>query len=80
MEKEDILKIITDVLSDEFEKEKEAFKIDSDIKKTLELDSLSIVDLVSILEEEFDIKIDMKDVKNIATFGNLVDYIYNKKN
>ena len=80
MEKEDILKIITDVLSEEFEKEKEAFKIDSDIKKTLELDSLSIVDLVSILEEEFDIKIDMKDVKIIATFGNLVDYIYNKKN
>ena len=61
MTKEEILNIITDVLSEEFEKEKEAFKNDADIKKTLELDSLSIVDLVSILEEEFDIKIDMEN-------------------
>jgi len=53
---------------------------DADIKKTLELDSLSLVDMVALIEDTFDIKIDGQDVSKIKTFSELYDFVAEKLN
>lgn len=45
----------------------------------LDVDSLSMVEVVVALEEKFDVKIPDGDVKNITTVGNAVDYILAKQ-
>ena len=48
---------------------------DANIKSTLELDSLAIVDLVGLVENEFGVKIPSAEVGTILTFQSLYDYI-----
>ena len=48
------------------------------IKDTLELDSLSLVDLVALIESNFGIKIQGSEVSKIQTFGALYDFVYDR--
>ena len=41
----------------------------------LDIDSLSMVEVVVAAEERFEVKIPDEDVKNLATVGDAVDYI-----
>jgi acyl carrier protein len=43
----------------------------------LDVDSLSMVEVVVAAEEQFDVKIPDDDVKNLKTVGDAVDYILN---
>ncbi|MEE1062178.1 MAG: acyl carrier protein [Paludibacteraceae bacterium] len=63
------------VLSEEFEVDIENITPDANIKSTLELDSLAIVDLVGLVENEFGVKIPSAEVGTILTFQSLYDYI-----
>lgn len=65
-------------MSDEFEVEISEIAADKNIKETLNLDSLSLVDLVALIEEEFSVKIQGSEMSSIQTFGNLYDYLANK--
>ena len=67
-----------DILADEFEVEKEDITPDADIKKTLDLDSLSLVDLVALIEETFDIKIKGTDLMKTTTFSQLYDFLFER--
>jgi len=80
MVKEELISKMNEVLSEEFEVEIEAITPDADIKKTLELDSLSLVDMVALIEDTFDIKIDGQDVSKIKTFSELYDFVNDKLN
>lgn len=80
MIKEELIAKMNEVLAEEFEVEIEAITPDADIKKTLELDSLSLVDMVALIEDTFDIKIDGQDVSKIKTFGELYDFVNEKAN
>ena len=48
---------------------------DANIKDTLELDSLSLVDLVAVIEHTFKVKIPAADLPTVKTFAQLYDYI-----
>ena len=78
MEKEDLIKIINEVLVDEFEVEPETITPDADIKETLQLDSLSLVDMVALIESTFNVKIKGSEIAQLKTFGLLYDYIYER--
>ncbi|MBQ0006227.1 MAG: acyl carrier protein [Alistipes sp.] len=80
MIKEELIAKMNEVLAEEFEVEVEAITPDADIKKTLELDSLSLVDMVALIEDTFDIKIDGQDVSKIKTFSELYDFVNEKVN
>lgn len=80
MVKEELISKMNEVLAEEFEVEVEAITPDADIKKTLELDSLSLVDMVALIEDTFDIKIDGQDVSKIKTFSELYDFVAEKLN
>lgn len=75
MEKNELIEKLNAALADEFEVELDAITPDASIKETLELDSLSLVDMVVLVESEFDVKIDNAEIAAIKTFGNLYDYL-----
>lgn len=78
MDKNELIEKVNRVLADEFEVEVSEISDDKNIKETLNLDSLSLVDLVALIEEEFSVKIQGSEMSSIQTFGNLYDYLANK--
>lgn len=78
MEKQELIAKINEVLADEFEVEVSDITPDANIKKTLQLDSLSLVDMVALIEETFGVSIKGAEVANIQTFGTLYDFVYDR--
>lgn len=77
MTREEIVAHVNDLLSEEFEVEASNLAPDANIKDTLNLDSLSLVDLVALVQQTYKVKITVMELKNIQTFNNLYDYILN---
>lgn len=78
MEKQELIGKINSALADEFEVEESVITPDAPIKETLELDSLSLVDLVALIESNFGIKIEGSQVSSIKTFESLYDFVYER--
>ena len=75
MEKIELIKKVNEVLAEEFEKEVEELSPEKNIKQTLELDSLSLVDMGALIENEFGVKIPSADLVKVQTFEQLYDYL-----
>lgn len=75
MTREEIVEQVNSILSKEFEVNPELFTPEANVKDTLSLDSLSLVDLVAIIQCTYKIKIPVSDLRTIQTFNNLYDYI-----
>ncbi|MGN0196166.1 MAG: acyl carrier protein [Candidatus Cryptobacteroides sp.] len=75
MERQQLISRINEKLAEEFEIEVAAITPDADIKTTLELDSLSLVDMVALIENEFGVNIGANEVSQIKTFSALYDFI-----
>lgn len=75
MTREEIVKQVNILLAEEFEVKAEALLPDSNVKETLNLDSLSLVDLVALMQQVYKVKIPVTELRNIQTFNNLYDYI-----
>lgn len=80
MERQELIGKINSALADEFEVEESVITPDAPIKETLELDSLSLVDLVALIESNFGIKIEGTQVSSIKTFESLYDFVYERLN
>ncbi|MBP7780608.1 MAG: acyl carrier protein [Paludibacteraceae bacterium] len=80
MDKQLIINKINDGLANEFEKDAATFLPDADMRQTLELDSLDMVDLVVLIEEDFGIKVKKEDFSSIKTFKNLYDFLDSRIN
>lgn len=78
MEKQELIEKINAALADEFEVEESVITPDAPIKETLELDSLSLVDLVALIESNFGIKIQGTEVAHIKTFSALYDFVFDR--
>lgn len=75
MTRNDIIEKVNALLSEEFEVESALFSPDANVRDTLSLDSLSLVDLVALIQHTYKIKIPVADLRNIKTFNDLYDYI-----
>lgn len=75
MAKQELVNRTNEVLAEEFEKEVSELTPDADIKATLELDSLSLVDMVALIETEFKVKLKGSELAQIKTFGELYDFV-----
>ena len=78
MERQELIGKINSALADEFEVEESVITPDAPIKETLELDSLSLVDLVALIESNFGIKIEGTQVSSIKTFESLYDFVFER--
>lgn len=75
MTRENIINKVNALLAEEFEIDSTLFTPDANVKDTLSLDSLSLVDLVAIIQHTYKIKIPVADLREIKTFNDLYDYI-----
>lgn len=75
MTREEIVKQVNILLAEEFEVKAEALLPDANVKETLNLDSLSLVDLIALMQQVYKVKIPVTELRNIQTFNNLYDYI-----
>ena len=66
---------INETLAEEFEVEVSDITPEANIKETLQLDSLSLVDMVALIESEFGVKIKGAEMVQVQTFQALYDFI-----
>lgn len=78
MDKQELIKKTNEVLAEEFEIEVSDITPDADVKETLELDSLSLVDMIALIENTFGVKIKSQEIASIKSFENLYDFIAEK--
>ncbi len=78
MEKDEMIKKMVEILADEFEVDAETIQPEANIKETMHLDSLSLVDMVALVNEEFGVEIKTPDLPTIKIFEDLYDYVFTR--
>ncbi|MBQ2671603.1 MAG: acyl carrier protein [Clostridia bacterium] len=63
------------ILSEQFDKSEEEITLDTNLFDDLEADSLDLADLLSSLEDEFDIEATDDVISSVSTVGDVVNYI-----
>lgn len=69
---------IIEVLAEEFEVDPSVISPDSPLMETLELDSLDLVDVVVLIEQNFGVTLVAPDFMGIVTFQDFVSLINRK--
>ena len=70
-----IFEKLKDIIAEQLSVEADEVKLDANIQDDLGADSLDIVDLITTIEDEFDISIPDDVVEEIKTVGDIVNYI-----
>ncbi len=78
MEKQQFIEELNQLLAEEFEVEVDAIKPDATVKIALALDSLSLIDLVAVIENTYKVKISGTELSHIKKFSELYDFLYEK--
>ena len=80
MQREEIIEKVSTFLAEEFEIDADKMLPEANLRETLDLDSLDYIDLVVVIESNFQIKVKPEDFTTIVTFQDFYDYvIYNGK-
>ncbi|MDR2234264.1 MAG: phosphopantetheine-binding protein [Tannerella sp.] len=80
MERQELIATINEALAKEFEVEESDITPVANIKNTLHLDSLALVDMVALIESICKIKMTGTDISRITTFDDLYNLIYKQLN
>lgn len=81
MKNPETIEKINSILAEEFELEDiSAITPDAPLMQTLDMDSLDLVDVVVLVEQNFGITLTGEDFVGIATFQNFYDLIERKMN
>ena len=75
MELKDIQDKVTAFLTDELEIDADKIHEDARLKEDMGIDSLEVVDVVVLIDQEFGFKMKAEDFKVIKTFGELCEHI-----
>ena len=75
MTRQEIVEQVNNLLEQEFEVEQSEFAPDANLKETLNLDSINLVDLIALVQMTYKVTIPVEDLKKIQTFNDLYDYI-----
>ncbi|MEA3374404.1 MAG: acyl carrier protein [Campylobacterota bacterium] len=75
LQEEEVYTKITAILHEEFEVEKDAMTMESNLFTDLELDSLDAIDLMVTLDNELDIEVNNEEAKNLRTVGDVVRFV-----
>lgn len=70
-----IFEKLKDIIVDQLGVEEAAVTMEASIQEDLGADSLDIVDLITTIEDEFDISIPDDAVEEIKTVGDIANYI-----
>lgn len=75
-----LIQKINETLADEFEVDIELIQPDAPLMQTLELDSLDLVDMVVLIEQNFGFTLKAQDFAGINTFQDFYDFIASRVN
>lgn len=78
MNREEIIQIVNDFLTEELEVDADLLKEEALLKENLKIDSLDFVDIAVMVERHFKIKIKPEDMKGVKTLGQFYDYVESK--
>ena len=77
-DKQQFIDELNNLLAEEFEVEVSTIKPDATVKITLALDSLSLIDLVAVIENTYKVKISGQEMVGIKKFSELYDFLYER--
>ncbi|MDT2757141.1 acyl carrier protein [Enterococcus asini] len=80
MTREEVFTKVAGVIANHFEVDPEKVTDQMSIKDDLNADSISVMEFVLELEDEFGTEISDEDAEQIETVGGAVDYVYNRLN
>ena len=81
MSNEEILKILRELVAEQFAKEPEEIDLDTAFEGDLGADSVDLVELVMAMEEEFEIgEVQEEELSGLKTVGDAVNYLAAKLN
>ena len=66
---------IRSILADQFSEEEDSITMTTDLAEDLGADSLDLVEIITAMEEEYEIRIPDKDLEGMTTVGDLVNYL-----
>ena len=69
---------VQEIIAEKLGMDESEITMDSSLEDDLEVDSLDIVDIVTALEDEFQIEIPQEDLKDMEKVSDLVSYIESK--
>ena len=78
MTNEEIIEKIRVTLAEEFEVDIEVIKPEAPLMQTLELDSLDLVDMVVLVEQNFGFNVTGQDFVDIKTFQDFYDLVISR--
>ena len=70
---------VLDIITEKFDIDPSEITMDSDIREDLNADSLDLIDMISEIEAEYDLRSPTEVLTEIATVGDLVNYIEGEK-
>lgn len=70
-----ILEKLASIIADQLGVEESAVTAEANIQEDLGADSLDVVDLITTIEDEFDLSIPDEAVEEIKTVGDIANYI-----
>ncbi len=70
-----VLEKVIEILADQLSVDPSIINEDSNLVDDLDADSLTVIDLVMCLEDEFGIEVPDNEVENLKTVGAIVHYI-----
>lgn len=80
MDKATLIKRINESLAEEFEVDIETITPDAPLMKTLDLDSLDLVDMVVLIEQNFNFTPKATDFREVVSFQDFYDFLEIKMN
>lgn len=70
-----VLEKICEIIKDKFDVDPSTITMESDIREDLNADSLDLIDMISEIEEVYNLRIPTEVLTEITTVGDLVKFI-----
>ncbi len=73
-----MLERVVEIIQEQLNLDGVEITAESNFKDDLGADSLDLFELVNAFEDEYGVEIPSEDLENIATVGDIIDYMKNK--
>lgn len=80
MKREEIIEKVNHFLIEDIEIEEDEIKPEANLFTDLGIDSLDVVDIIVLIEENFGLKIKGEELANVKTLNDFYDYVEKKVN
>ena len=69
---------IRKIIAEQFDVDEEKITLDTDIIEDIGADSLDVVELITTLEEDYDIMVGEEDISGLTTVRQMVEFVENR--